>query len=73
MFLKIFEKFIHGLSFGVGMGISFIIIPKENKFIGSPPHKVPVEHLKDWPEPPQPHSAAPPETPLSMSPLLRCG
>lgn len=69
MFLKIFEKFIHGLSFGLGMGISFIIIPKDNKFIGSPP----VEDLKDWPEPPLPHSTTTTETPLSMSPLLRCG
>ena len=28
MFNKIFEKTIHGLSFGIGMGISFRILPK---------------------------------------------
>ena len=27
---KIFEKFIYGISLGMGMGISFKILPKEN-------------------------------------------
>lgn len=63
MFLKIFEKFIHGLSFGLGMGISFIIIPKERKIINSPQLETSTNNS----------SITQPDTPLSMSPLLRCG
>ena len=66
MFLKIFEKFIHGLSFGLGMGISFIIIPKDKKYIDT------TTSINSSYDASLSNSALQKDPPMNMSSLLGC-